>query len=38
MPESITSCKKFRRFIKLAQAVFGLVLLVLEVVRRILDL
>jgi hypothetical protein len=38
MPESITHRKKFRRFIKLAQAVFSLVLLVLEVVRRILDL
>ncbi len=38
MPESITSCKKFRRLINLAQAVFGLVLLVLEIVRRVLDL
>ncbi len=38
MPESITHCKKFRRFIKFAQAILGLVLLVLEAVRRILDL
>ncbi len=38
MPESITHRKKFRRFIKLAQAVLGLVLLVLEAVRRVLDL
>jgi hypothetical protein len=38
MPESITRCKKFRRFIKFAQTILGLVLLVLEAVRRILDL
>lgn len=38
MPESITRCNKFRRLMKLAKEVFGLVLLVLEILRRLLDL
>ena len=38
MPESITSCNKFRRFTKFAKEFLGLVLLCLEILRRILDL
>lgn len=38
MPEQLTSLVKFRRFLKLAKGFLSLVLLVLEIVKRLLEL
>ncbi len=38
MPESLIHYKMFRRFVRIARMILSLVLLVLEIVRRFLDL